>query len=76
LPCTFTQWSLRDKNGRTVAHQAAQYGHLPSDFSDWGWSDNEGKTVADFAKEQYAQWKIDSGFIDNAEADAVVNAML
>jgi hypothetical protein len=46
LPPGFSQWSLRDKNGMTVAHMAAKKGKLPPGFELWDIADNNGRTVA------------------------------
>ena len=35
LPPDFDQWRLADENGRTVAHVAAESGHLPKGFKHW-----------------------------------------
>jgi len=42
-------WELADENGRTVAHVAAEQGHLPADFDQWELADKNGKTVAHVA---------------------------
>jgi hypothetical protein len=64
LPEKFTQWELADKDWWTVAHEAAQEGHLPANFDQWDLADRYGIRISDIgeAKEQYAQWRIRSGF--------------
>jgi hypothetical protein len=46
LPEEFNDWDWADKNGRTVAHEAASAGLLPADFDQWALVDNTGWTVA------------------------------
>jgi hypothetical protein len=50
FPADFDQWGLADKNGWTLAHDAAAYGQLPVlgpvGFSMWDMSNNAGWTVA------------------------------
>jgi hypothetical protein len=38
---------LADKDGWTVAHEAAMFGYLPSDFDYWEWTDINEKTVSE-----------------------------
>jgi hypothetical protein len=58
---------LADHNGRTVAHVAAVYGHLPKDFDQWGLADNNGWTVAHEAAKwahlpvNFSQWDLVDG---------------
>lgn len=49
LPPGFDQWDLADEDGWTVAHEAAQYGHLPPGFDQWGLANKDGWTVAHVA---------------------------
>jgi hypothetical protein len=57
-PSNFSQWTIANKHGWTVAleptgHEAAKFGHLPVSgqcFDQWGLVDNEGMTVAMVAK--------------------------
>jgi hypothetical protein len=35
LPEGFDSWDLADKNGRTLAHAAGEWGHLPKSFGHW-----------------------------------------
>jgi hypothetical protein len=49
LPVDFDEWSIANREGFTVAHVAAQYGHLPADFSQWELADKDGWTVAHMA---------------------------
>lgn len=46
IPSFFDKWYLADKDGWTVAHEAAAYGNLPEGFQDWELADNDGITVA------------------------------
>jgi hypothetical protein len=52
LPADFDQWELADKDGWTVAHQAAYYGHLHGTSDLWGLADKDGWTVAHVAAHQ------------------------
>lgn len=49
LPPDFRRWSMSDRNGRTVAHEAARLGVLPVGFDHWDLTDKFGRTVADEA---------------------------
>ncbi|RMF99912.1 MAG: hypothetical protein D6735_14530 [Acidobacteria bacterium] len=51
LPKDFQNWALADETGRTMAHEAAAYGHLPPDFDRWELADEDGNTVAQGAYE-------------------------
>jgi hypothetical protein len=46
LPPGFSQWELKDKWARTVAHAAAERGHLPPGFDRWDMKDDYDVTVA------------------------------
>ncbi|MDR1857114.1 MAG: hypothetical protein LBR22_08175 [Desulfovibrio sp.] len=46
LPEDFDLWQLRDDQGRTPAHDAADVGKLPKDFHAWYLADDDGWTVA------------------------------
>ena len=46
LPPDFDGWDLADKDGWTVAHKAAIFGHLPPGFDGWDLADKNGWTVA------------------------------
>ena len=46
LPSSFSQWYLANKDGRTVAHEAARYGRLPDNFGYWTMHDKNGWSVA------------------------------
>jgi hypothetical protein len=37
---------MADKNGWTVAHEAAKYKHIPANFDQWGLLDENGNSVA------------------------------
>jgi hypothetical protein len=45
----FQNWAWADQSGRTVAHEAAKYGHLPPDFDRWEFALPNGWTVAHVA---------------------------
>jgi hypothetical protein len=45
LPADFKDWALADKDGLTVAHEAAKRDDLPGDFKGWALADKYGKTV-------------------------------
>ena len=49
LPADFDRWDLADKNGWTVAHEAAEQCALPEGFDQWHLTNNEGWTVAHVA---------------------------
>ncbi|SMP76268.1 hypothetical protein SAMN06295888_12350 [Desulfonatronum zhilinae] len=51
LPDRFDSWDRAAKDGKTVAHVAAEYGGLPADFDRWELADEDGKTVAHVAAE-------------------------
>jgi hypothetical protein len=46
MPDNFDRWELADKDGWTVAHEAASLGKLPPGFSRLDLADNKGRTVA------------------------------
>jgi ankyrin repeat protein len=52
LPDGFDRWDLKDEDGWTLAHYAAEYGGLPDDFSRWDLTNNDGVTVAQWAVEK------------------------
>lgn len=51
LPADFVLWDLTgsDETGWTVAHEAAEYGHLPETFDKWHIALRDGWTVAHVA---------------------------
>lgn len=49
LPSDFDRLDLRDANGFTVAHEAAENEKLPKDFNLWHLADKDGTTVAHIA---------------------------
>jgi hypothetical protein len=51
-PEGFVRWELADENGRTVAHEAAEFGKLPEGFDMWHLADKNGKTVRDLYNER------------------------
>jgi hypothetical protein len=60
----FNLWELADKNGWTVAHEAAKYGRLPKGFDQWELTDKDGWTVAHAAAryghlpETFDRWEL------------------
>jgi hypothetical protein len=64
LPEDFDQWTLANKDGWTVAHEAACYHRLPANFNQWGLATKEGWTVAhtvaggEYLPEDFSQWEL------------------
>lgn len=64
LPEGFDQWDRANKDGWTVAHEAAYYNHLPSNFDQWALSAANGWTVAHAAAnrgylpENFKHWNL------------------
>jgi hypothetical protein len=62
VPESFEHWGLVDKNGWTVAHEAATAGILPASFTQWDMVDNRGRIIAFVAAEHaplpvsFTQW--------------------
>lgn len=46
LPPDFTDWTLADEDGVTIAHVAALHNHLPDGFQGWDIAMENGHTVA------------------------------
>jgi hypothetical protein len=70
----FSDWSLADKKGKTIAHEAAMYRNLPADIDRdiYKLADKYGKTVAheaawrkhlppEFERPDYEQWGMVDG---------------
>lgn len=49
LPEGFDRWDLADKDGWSLAHEAAKYGTLPEGFDGWDLADKSGRTVRQVA---------------------------
>ena len=52
LPKGFDGWDLADKEGWSLAHEAAKWGTLPEGFFQWDLADKNGKTVRQVAEER------------------------
>ena len=53
LPTDFDQWQIADKEGWTIAHEAAYFDHLPLDFDQWDLMDDHfGLTVSEVVQKR------------------------
>ena len=64
IPDNFTYWDIKDNNGWSIAHEAAEKGYLPKDFNQWEIANKIGWSVAHVAAgynnlpKDFNQWKI------------------